>query len=358
MIKKYLITCVIIPFSFCSLSQSFEHFADSIRELYGMPELNYAIVKSDSVLEINALGNRKVGKVSKANLNDKFRIGSNTKTVTGYLAAVCVKKGLIQWETKFFDLYPELKANSNAAYYDFTLRDFPCLQANLIRWTYTNDEPLQTEITGDAKQQQYEFVKWMLQQKPIEEKKAYYFSNPSYVIVSLMLEKVTHKDYKDLVDELGTELDIDFQFGQPNFKDTNQTWGHDSFGVPENPSDNYKLNWLNSAGNITVSLPDYVKFIQLQLKGLRGYSTVLTEEEFNTLHYGLPVFAYGWKWFVDEENGQKYSYHIGNPGTFLTEVYICKELDISYLFFTNIQSEDAEEGLGVLYDELKKRYGK
>jgi CubicO group peptidase (beta-lactamase class C family) len=341
-----------------SLSQNFEKIADSIRKVYAIPELNYAILKSDKIIEIKALGVKKINSELPASLNDRFRIGSNTKTITSYIAAVLVQKNSIQWNTKFFDLFPELKESSNPAYHEFTLQDFITLRANCIKWTYTNEEPLQNEIQGDAKQQRYEFVKWVLKQEPIIEQKSYYFSNPSYVMAALMIEKVTNKDFNQLVKELGEELNIDFQFGQPNFTDSLQTWGHNQNSIPEKPSNNYKLNWLNAAGNINVTLLDYTKFIQLQLNGLLGNSSQINKDDFNKLHYGLSDFSFGWRWFIDENTGLKYSFHRGNPGTFLSDVYIFKDLDLAFIFFMNIQSDEAEKGLDILFEEIIKIYSK
>lgn len=74
------------------------------------------------------------------------------------------------------------------------------------------------------------------------------------------------------------------------------------------------------------------------------------------MHYGLPEFAVGWNWYIDEATSFKYSFHKGNPGTFLTKVYLCKDLDRAYILFANIQSDEAEKGLNLLLDQLKKKY--
>jgi CubicO group peptidase (beta-lactamase class C family) len=331
------------------------NFADSIRIKYKIPELAYAVVSSNTIIELNVLGFQKANTNFTAQQNDKFRIGSNTKTITSYITACLVKQGKTKWDAKFFDLYPELKTKSNAAYYDLTLQDFLTFRANLISWTYTNETPTEKEIKGSEQKQCYEFVAWVLQQNPDTVKKTTYWSNPSYVAAGLMLEKATGKNYKTLVYELGKELNIDFGFGQPNNLNKKQPWGHNTDLVPEKPSKNYKLNWLSSAGNINVSLPDYVRFIQLQLRGLLGKSTLFTAEEFNYMHYGLPKFSFGWQCYIDEKTNLKYSYHKGNPGTFLSKIFICKDTDRAFIFFTNVQSEDAEKGLTVLFNYLNKR---
>ncbi len=355
---RYFITLAFIIFFNISNGQTTAQFADSIRIKYKIPELAYAVLSSDSIIELKVLGFHKVNTKSKAQISDRFRIGSNTKTVTSYIAALMVKQGKIKWDTKFFDLYPELKQKSNAAYYDYTLQDFITFRANLMSWTYTYETPTEKEIKGDEQNQRYEFVSWVLQQNPDTTKKVTYWSNPSYVAVGLMLEKVSGKDYKKLVTELGNELNITFGFGQPNNIDKNEPWGHDENLIPEKPSQNYKLNWLSSAGNINVSLPDYCKFIQLQLEGLNGKSKVFSAEEFSYFHFGLPKFSYGWQIYLDEATNLKYSYHKGNPGTFLSKVFICKETNRAFIFFTNIQSEDAENGITILFNELSNKYSK
>lgn len=337
--------------------QPMAHFADSIREAYHIPELNYAVVSSDKVFELQALGYKKIHTHLQAQLSNRFRIGSNTKTVTSFIATQLVQQGKLRWDTKFFDLYPELKAASNPAYWQITLQDLITLRAPLISWTYTNTEPTLQEIHGDEPQQRYAFVAWILKQ-PVQKRQKVYWSNPAYVAAGLMLEKATGKKYETLVQELGQQLNISFDFGQPNCKDTNQTWGHDEALQPEAPSQNYKLNWLSSAGNLNVSLPDYIKFVQLQLQGLSGKSRLLPATAFYKMLYGLPEFSFGWNQYTDDDNHFKYAFHKGNPGSFITEVYICKDLDKAFIFFTNAQTQDAEKGIDILFDALNERYGK
>lgn len=337
-------------------AQTNSFFADSIRIKYNIPEIAYAVVSSDSILEIQALGIKRVNTDLNANINDQFRIGSITKTITSYISSILVKQEKIKWETKFFDLYPELKAKSNSAYYDLTLHDFVTFRANLINWSYGNATPTQKEIDGTDKQQRYEFVKWILHQKPDKKKKTIYLSNPSYVAAGLMLEKATGKDYEILVQELGQKLGIRFGFGQPNLNDNNQPWGHDENLIPESPNLNYKLNWLSSAGNIKVNMPDFTKFIQLQLQGLLGKSQMLSSKEFEYMHFGLPEFSFGWKWYVDEKTKLRYSFHEGSSGTFLSKCFICKDMDRAYIIFANVQSEEANKGLMVLLEELKRTF--
>jgi CubicO group peptidase (beta-lactamase class C family) len=355
--NRLILTIIALAIVTTCFAQSNRAFAESIRLKYKIPELAYAVVSSDSIFEIQSLGFQSVNSTLKARLNDKFRLGSCTKTITSYIAELIVKQGLIKWDTKFFAMFPELKSKSNKAYHDFNLKDLLTLRANLMSWTYTNEEPTQEMIKGNVQEQRYEFITWILQQPPSLQNRNYYFSNPSYVAAGLMLEKATGKNYETLVADLGKSLGIKFDFGQPNLKDVNQPWGHNANLEPEKPVLNYKLNWLSAAGNINVSLPDYTKFIQLQLQGLLGRSKIFSSKEFEYFHYGLPDFSFGWKSNIDDKSKLKYSYHEGNPGTFLTKTFICKDIDKAFIIFANVQSDEAENGINALLAELKKQYG-
>ncbi len=351
---KFISTVSFILITFFCISQSAFNFADSVRKVYNIPELAYAVVSSDKIIELQTLGLKKINSKLIAEPNDKFRIGSNTKAITGFIAALLVKQNKISWNTKFFDLYPELKEKSNKVYYNLTLLNLLSFRTKLFPYTYTYAEPTKEQFTGTEGEQRYQFTKWFFQQKPIVSKDSINFSNLGYIAAGLMLEKVSGKTYKELVNDLGKTLDISFGFGAPNFQDTLQPWGHNNDLVPEPPGDSYKLNWLLPAGNLNLNLPDYVKFIQLQLQGLRGESKLLSKEEFNFLHYGLTRFSVGWFWIT--ENNETYSYNIGNPGTFLSKVYVFKNSDRAFILFSNVQSPKADEGLNVLFSELQKRY--
>lgn len=354
MLRNIITLTFLLIFVNYSRGQNSARFADSIRKTYVIPELGYAVISANSVQEIHLLGVKKINTSLKANVNDRFRIGSNTKAITGFIAALLVKKGKLSWDTRFFDLFPEMKASSRKEHQDLTLYDLLTFRARLFMYTYTDAEPAKGQFKGNAGEQRYQFAKWFFAHEPIHTTNTVNFSNLCYVAAGLMLEKASGKSYEQLVHELGQELNIDFQFGQPNTMDASQTWGHNSTLQPEPPGDNYKLNWLMAAGNINVTLPDYVKFIQLQLQGLQGRSGLLSKKEFELLHFGTQRFAVGWLWAEDKQRG-KYSFNVGNPGSFLSKVYIFPETDKAYILLSNVQTERADEGIDVLYNYLSNQ---
>lgn len=339
-------------------SQTVDAYADSLRIAYQIPELGYAVVSGDSILELNVLGFKRVDSDYKAELTDRFHIGSNTKAITAFIAALLVKEGTIKWDTRFFDLFPELKNGSKKAYYNITLQSLLTYRTRLPKYTYTFAEPTTKIITGDNAQQRYLLAKYFLQQKPVKLVNGYAPTNVDYILAGLMLEKATGKPYKKLVTEFGKTIGVDFGFDNPNQTDTLQTWGHDENLKPIAPFDNYKLNWLLSAGNINVSMPEYVKFIQLLLKGLKGESALLPKEEFTKLMFSSPNFSYAWFNWVDDVSGNSIASNKGNAGSFTSQVTIVKEKGLCYIIFTNSFGTKTNNGIDAMQDYLMNQYGR
>ena len=113
-----------------------------------------------------------------------------------------------------------------------------------------------------------------------------------------------------------------------------------------------------SAGNINVSLTDYIKFIQLQLKGLKGQTHILPFHVFDKLLYGEPAFSFGWFNKLDSINNHHIAYNEGNAGAFITQVQIIKETGKAFIIFTNSASTETNEGITILIDQLKTKYSR
>lgn len=338
--------------------QTLTDFADSVRLKYKIPELAFAVVSADTIFELQTLGVQRINTDFKAKTDDRFHIGSNTKAITSFIAALLVEQGQLKWETRFLDLFPELKRKSRKEYQNITLEDLLTFRGKLPAYTYTFDKPTKKQINGNNAEQRFQLAKYFLVQKPMQFENGLTPSNADYILGGLMLEKATKKSFKDLVTEFGKTQGIVFGFDYPNLADTLQPWGHDIHLKPLPPLENYKLNWLLSAGNINVSLADYTKFIQLQLKGLNGQTKIMSTKTFEKLLFGLPTFSYGWFNKVDTATHYHIAYNEGNAGAFITEVEIIKEIDKAFIIFTNSATIETKEGITILINHLKAKYGR
>lgn len=356
--KLFLSTLLFFAIPFSTISQTITPFADSIRKTYKIPEIAFAVVSSDTVFEMQTLGFQRINSFFQAKPNDRFHIGSNTKAITSFIAALLVQQGKIKWDTKFFELYPNMKHKSKKVYYNLTLQDLLTFRAALPGYTYTFAKPTKEQFKGNYSQQRLQLANYFLRQKPIVKQNGLTFSNVGYILAGLMIEKASGKSFQELVTDFGKTLKIDFGFDNPNLSDTLQPWGHNTDLSPVPPADNYKMNWLLAAGNINVSLSGYIKFIQLQLKGLKGQSALLSQAAFNYLHFGLPVFSFGWFSSTDTVTNHHISSNEGNAGAFITQVQVIKEIGKAYIVLTNSATQETSEGIAVLLEYLKSKYGR
>lgn len=358
-IKYLLLLIVLTNLTIGARSQSLVAFADSIRKVYNVPALAYAVVKSDDIPTIGVVGVRRVNTNYTAKITDRFHIGSNTKGITAFIAAQLVNEGKIKWETKFLELFPELRPKKIRDYDSITLKDLLTFRALLQPYSYNSEQPTLKQITGDNAAQHYLLAKYFLSKKPAKaDENGLTPSNANYILAGLMLEKASGKNYKNLVADLNEILEINYEFDYPNVTDTFQPYGHDENLNLIKPFDNYKLNWLLSAGNINSTITDYAVFLQLMLIGIKGEPSLIPTSEYNKLLFGEPTFAYGWFNKIDKETNHHIAYNDGNTSAFISHVEIIKEPNIAYAVFANATSKQSSEAIAVLLKELQKRYGK
>lgn len=356
--KNLLTGFVLLLTCFSAKAQSLGDFADSIRIANEIPEIAYAVLTSDSILAVNTLGYHKAGlntEEGKARPTDFFHLGSNTKAITGFIAGYLTETKKISWTTKFYDLFPEWKTASNAVYLNITLADLLSHRARIKPYISGAEFQALPEFTGTKSEQRKEFAKYLLSHDPLgANNEAYNYSNAGYSIAALMLERASGKAWEELVDEvLNKKLKLSYKFGWPNRTDENQPWGHwieNNVLTPLSPATGYNLNLIEPAGDISMPMADYIKFIQLNLSGLKGKDNFLKAETYNYLHYGLDKYAIGW--LNVKEPGKHQTEHAGSAGTFYTYTLINKDKNFAYIVIANSATEKTLQGIFKLLNKL------
>src|SRR5918998_2886816 len=77
---------------------------------YGLPALAAAVVKNGEVIASGAVGTRRAGTNSPVSIDDRFHIGSDTKSMTALIAAMFVEGGKLHWTSTVGEAFPELAA--------------------------------------------------------------------------------------------------------------------------------------------------------------------------------------------------------------------------------------------------------
>ncbi|HYV90460.1 MAG TPA: serine hydrolase domain-containing protein [Chitinophagales bacterium] len=361
MIKSRIIIILQLFLFAHSFGQNNIKYADSIRISGGIPELAYAVVSGDSILEMAFLGYHSINLKDTASVSDRFHIGSNTKAMTAFIIAKYVEKGKLNWDTKFFDLFPEWKKESDSAYYNITLQDLLSHRARIQPFTEDEEGHAIPEFKGTKQQKRTEFGKFVLTLKPVEidSNLKYTYSNAGYTLATLMLEKVSGKSWEDLVIRVfNRDLKINTQFSWPDNQSKKDTWGHifeDGKLVPVASTIDYHLDFTEPAGDINITLPDYIKFVQLNINGLKGKDNYLRATTYQSIHKGIENYSLGWANIY--ENGKEFSAHSGSAGTYFCTVSIDRKKYISYIIFANSATESTVAGVRLLMRKLKEKYG-
>jgi len=95
----------------------------SALELHGVPAMAAAVITSDRILEMDAVGVQRLGWPSSVLATDRFHLGSLTKAMTSTLLAVLVEEGRLHWETRVMDVFSELAASAHRDFRHVTVED-------------------------------------------------------------------------------------------------------------------------------------------------------------------------------------------------------------------------------------------
>lgn len=359
--KKFIYIIFLFFIVIKSFGQKTEKFIDSIRVLHKIPEINYAVINENQILEIASLGKHSVNLPDSATLNDRFHLGSNTKAMTAFLIAKYVEKGYLRWNTKFFDLFPNWKKWSRKEYYNITLEELLSHRAKIQPFQGFED-PKIPNFKGNSQQKRQKFGQFVLTLEPVKmsDKETFVYSNAGYTLASLMVEKVTGKSWEKLVDQtFNKDLKLNVGVHLPDNQNYKETWGHSDENGTLIPISSKGLNYLEftePAGDINMKLTDYIKFIQLNLNGLLGKDNYLKASTYQYLHHHFEGYSLGW-YNITEKN-KVWSNHSGTASTYYTNVHINKTDSICYIVFANSFNENTTNGVRLIMRKLKENYGK
>jgi D-alanyl-D-alanine carboxypeptidase len=336
--------------------------ASEIREKNNIPALAFAVVTADSILDSGVAGIRHIDAAKGTDtvyIEDYWHLGSNSKAITGFIAAWLVEQKKIKWDTKFFRLFPSWKEGSLPVYYQITLQDLLSHRAHIPAYTSGIEMKPVPDFTGSASQRRTDFAHYILKNKAAPKTAAFSYSNAGYTIAALMLEKASGKTWEELVKTvLSEKLHLRYFIGWPNNRSIWQPYGHwieNDTLKPLGPGHDYNLALIEPAGDISMPIMDYARFIQLNLQGLSGKDNFLKAATYQFLHKGIPDYSIGWgNYLVGEKD---FSEHAGSAGTFYLYTIIDRKKGKAYIVGANAATPKTIEGIHELIKLLANKYG-
>lgn len=291
----FIIALLFLPAqAFCQseagANKYFRNVLSNVREEFKVPALGGVLVIGGKIVVAGATGVRKQGDQISVTDNDKFPIGSITKTFTGFLASRMVQQNKLSWNTSIKDVFPNIGDENGVqnTYLDKVLAEMTTHQAEFPR----NGDESTTCDKADFDDYMIcgrnEFMKNNMKKTP---EPAQDYSNIGPVIVANMAQEKTDKTWEQLVKEhIYDPLGLSAGFiSTVDFDNVSDPQFHEETGylylvnkhVPYTDGDKY--NVAAPAGHVTISPRDMGKYLIELMPGAPGRVGALSEQTL-TLH--------------------------------------------------------------------------
>ena len=328
---------------------------EALRSQHKLPALAAAVIKGQTTVALGAVGVRKDGGSERVTVEDKFHIGSCTKSMTATLAAMLVEEGKLKWTTKIADVFPECAAAMHADYRDVTQEQLLSHRGGAP--ASLDEDGLWGRIwkhRGTPTEQRLFLLDGVVTKPPVATPGTkYIYSNAGYAIAGAMLERITGKPWEELVRErLFKPLGMSSAgFGTPaTAGKVDQPWGHTAGlmslkPVPPGPGGDNPVA-IGPAGTVHCSIGDLAKYAAFHLQGARGEGQLLKADSFKKLHTPIAGQEYALGWLVVQRgwaDGTTLT-HAGSNTMFYTVIWIAPKKDFAVVVATNLGGDKAEKG--------------
>jgi CubicO group peptidase (beta-lactamase class C family) len=334
---------------------------EPIRDVTGLPALGGAVVNSEGLVAVAAVGLRKIGSDEPIRIDDPWQIGSCTKAMTATMIGRLVENGTLTWDTTVGDTFADEGGLFRPVYGSVTLTQLLAHRSGLPSDRTPDAIHRQLwSLTGPVEVQRAEAVKLSLSVAPATAPGAeMLYSNRGYLVAACVAERATGRSWEALMRDLVfAPLNMrSAGYGAPGTAGMlDQPRGHRHSQDGYNPiepsltADNPPV--LRPGGGVHCSLSDWAKFIALHLRGARGESGLLKADTFKRLHtpVGGPDAGYALGWLVttrpwargdEPEDTGRVLMHAGTNGLWYTVVWLAPEKDLAFLAVTNCGGEKA-----------------
>ncbi len=325
-----------------------------------LPALGAAIVTSEGLEAIGAVGVRSWTGTEQVTIGDEWHLGSCTKAMTATLVARLIDRGVLNWETTIGAVMgPAIHPG---------WKDVPIL------WLLSHrsgapvnfSEDLWQQMAargGSPREQRRWFVEQGLKSAPATTPNTgTVYSNSGFIVAGVMTEELTRCAWEDLMrrevfEPLGMTRTGFGAPGTPGRLD--QPLGHIRGADGWSPvalgpnADNPAAT--GPAGTIHTTLSDWARFVAAHLRGERGDQSYLSTATWQRLHSpGGSDWGYSPGWVVTEAAwaGGRVLRHLGSNNFWLAEATLAPGRDFAVLLVANVCDEVVEAPFKELLDAL------
>jgi CubicO group peptidase (beta-lactamase class C family) len=342
-----------------------------IREKAKLPGMAVVVVRGREVIAQGVSGIRKRGEEAKVTIDDRWHLGSCTKSMTATLIGMLVEEGKLDWSTTIAEVFPELKPLMKPGWESVTVEQLLANRGGAPN-SLDKDGLWGALFTSKARprDQRLALLRGVIKHPPVHAPGTKYeYSNAGFAIAGAMAEKVCGKPWEELMKErIFTPLGMTTAgFGPPgNPKGVDQPWGHRQDGKPSHSDNPYAIA---PAGLVHCSLPDWAKYIAQHAGGEREDRPegvwLLKPETFARLHKPFvneePTYGGGWgvlqrPWARGPGGTGRVLTHSGSNTMWFVVAWVAPEKDMAVLVATNAAGDKAAKACDDVAGAMVRRF--
>ncbi len=339
---------------------------EKIRAAHEIPALAGAVVDEGEIVGLGVTGLRREDRDIAVTLEDKWHLGSCTKSMTASVCAMLVEDGKMRWDMTLGEVFPELNNSMHPDWCTVTLE-----QLLVHRGGAPHDPPAEAwkeakKRAGTPTEQRLRFVKTLFAHKPWHPPGTHWdYSDSGYAMVGAMMEKLTGKAWEELMRErLFVPLGLTSAgFGEPaSVGKVDEPWGHRGEEHPFHPvppgplADNPPA--IGPAAVVHCSITDFARYAAWQLAGDRGDGWLLTPESFTKLHTPPQGQEYAMGWAVTKRKwaGGVAMMHNGENEMFYAVMWLGPGVNQCFVAACNCDGPEADAACDEAIRMMINRY--
>ena len=330
-----------VSFVFTPLTDEFDSMiSEFLSETDVIPGMSIAVVQNDKVVYLKSFGYADIENKVEVNQDTKFYIASSTKSFTALTMLLLAEKGLLDLDAPISRYLPTLKFNSILSAESVSVKDL--LTHNL--GFENNPVTFRTAYSGEHDNKT--LINILKESSPTE--KQFSYDNLGYVMSSIIIENVTGKPWKQVVEE--EVLDpLNMRNTTSDMKKVtagNYAKPHGWMGETKKLSFLKKNNVMHAAGGHYTTAKDMINWLKVNLNGgtLNG-KRIFPEELMAKAHksqidldrdfYNFHRYGYGFGWYLSNYDEELLIHHFGSYTGYRAHVSFMPEHDIGVAIFVN-----------------------
>ncbi len=303
----------------------------------GRPAIAAFSLSEGQVIEMEAVGLRSADSNIPVTSEDLWHVGSIGKSMTATLVAFMVDAGFLTWETSVNEAFPEWSDTTLSKYGSLQIQELLSHTSGLEdEFPTAVYDLLESDLSGPE-------VRYLGSQIALSydhnyNKEVFRYANLNYVLAAAMLEKVSGRNWRDLITEyVFHPLGIyEFGFGLPGEPGTlDQPTGH-FFNIPGDAPIHAAVG---PAGSMHFSLDSMAIYANFHLQGLRGEGSMLSRDSYEKLYQPRIPSRLGGDYALGWVRNNNRIYHAGTNGRWFAHLEIDGTDNTAYFAVSNSFSD-------------------